>query len=194
VEQADAEVLEAVRQAAEVFEGIGAGVTRVDLSYLREAALANGLMTQADAATYHRQRLAEHPEMFGEDVRRRLETGRDTPTTDYVLARRTQTDMRRRLVRLLQDFEVIMLPTTAITAPLISSGDALEHARQLTRFTSPFNLTGLPAVSVPCGFSGGGLPIGVQLVAGPWREAQLLRAARAYERETDWGSRHPGDA
>ena len=194
VEEADGEVLEAVRQAAEVFEGIGARVTRVDLSYLREAALANGLMTQADAATYHRERLAEHPEMFGTDVRRRLETGRDTPAADYVMARRTQAEMRRRLVRLLQEFEVIMLPSTAITAPPIEGGDALERARQLTRFTAPFNLTGLPAISIPCGFSHGGLPIGLQLVAGSWHEAQLLQTAQAYENETDWGSRHPGGA
>ncbi|MFH1186064.1 MAG: amidase [Chloroflexota bacterium] len=194
VEEADAEVLEAVHQAAKVFEKNGAGVTRVDLSYLRDAALTNGLMTQADAATYHRQRLAEHPEMFGNDVRRRLETGRDTPTADYVTARRTQTEMRRRLTKLLRDFEIIMLPSTAITAPPIDGGDALEHARQLTRFTAPFNLTGLPAISIPCGFSRGGLPIGLQLVAGPWQEAHLLKAARAYERETDWGSRHPGGA
>ena len=61
----------------------------------------------------------------------------------------------------------------------------------MTRNTSPFNLTGLPAISVPCGFTRGGLPIGLQLAAGPWREALLLRAAYAYERATEWHTRHP---
>jgi len=191
VEDSDPEILEAVRHAAALFEKVGARVERVDLSYLREAALANGLMTQADAAAYHRQRLAEHPEVFGSDVRSRLETGRDTPAADYVLARRTQTEMMRRLGMLLEEFEIIMLPSTPLTAPLIDGVDALEHARQLTRFTAPFNLTGLPAVSVPCGFSGQGLPMGLQLVAAAWNEGKLLRAARAYERETLWGEQRP---
>ena len=65
-------------------------------------------------------------------------------------------------------------------------------ARLFTMYTSPFNLTGLPALSMPCGFTRAGLPIGLQLAAGPWREAVLLRAARAYEAATDWSGRHPG--
>jgi len=190
-EDCDADVLEAVQRAAEVFESIGARVTRVDLSFLRDAAAANGLMTQADAAAYHRQRLAEHPELFGSDVRRRLEAGRATSTADYVLARRTQTEVKRRLAKLLEEFEIIMLPATAITAPPIDGGDAVEHARRLTRFTAPFNLTGLPAISIPCGFSNLGLPIGLQLAARPWKEASLLQAARGYERETDWAESRP---
>ena len=191
VENSDPEVLEAVHAASQVFAAVGASVTRVDLHRLREAALANGLITQADAAAYHRQRLAEHPEMFGSDVRKRLEAGRDTPAADYVLARRTQTETKRELNRLFEHFEIIVLPATATTAPPISGGDAVEQARRLTRFTAPFNLTGLPAVSIPCGFSRQGLPIGMQLVAPAWGEVQLLRAARAYERENDWNLRGP---
>jgi len=191
VEKCEPDVIEAVAQSTKVFEKNGAKITRVDLSYLRDAALANGIMTQADAAAYHRERLAEHPEWFGDDVRRRLETGRDTSTVDYQAAAQTQIDMRRRLSLLLQDFDVILLPSTAMTAPPINEGDAVEHARRLTRFTAPFNLVGLPAISIPCGFNRQGLPIGLQLVAEAWKEAQLLRAARSYERETEWASRHP---
>jgi aspartyl-tRNA(Asn)/glutamyl-tRNA(Gln) amidotransferase subunit A len=113
VEDSDPEVLEAVRAASRVFEKIGASVEEVELSRLREAALANGLMTQADAATYHRQRLAEHPEMFGDDVRRRLVSGRDTPAADYILARQTQAEVRRDS-RLLERFQIIVLPSTAL--------------------------------------------------------------------------------
>lgn len=191
VEECDPEILEALGNAAELLGRLGAAVSKVRLEYLRDAALANGQMTQADAATYHRERLSKHPEMFGADVRQRLETGRDLSAADYVLARRTQAEIKRQLGRLFGEFDILMLPTTPAAAPLIDTDDAVECARRLTRFTAPFNLTGFPAISVPCGFTGVGLPIGLQMVAAPWNEARLLQAARAYEREVDWGSTHP---
>jgi aspartyl-tRNA(Asn)/glutamyl-tRNA(Gln) amidotransferase subunit A len=191
VGECDPEVLEAVDAAAELFSRLGATVSKVALEFLRDAALANGQMTQADAATYHRERLSEHPELFGADVRQRLETGRDLTAAEYVLARRTQSEITRRLHRLFEEHDVLMLPATPVAAPPIEGGDAVESARLLTRFTAPFNLSGLPAISIPCGFTRIGLPIGLQMVAAPWNEARLLQAARAYEREVDWGSRHP---
>jgi aspartyl-tRNA(Asn)/glutamyl-tRNA(Gln) amidotransferase subunit A len=191
VGQSDPEVLEAVDAAAELISRTGATVSKVTLEYLRDAAVANSQMTQADAATYHRERLLEHPEMFGADVRERLETGRDLTTADYVLARRVQSEIKRRLQRLFEEYDVLMLPATPIAAPPIEGNDAVESARLLTRFTAPFNLTGFPAISIPCGSTSMGLPVALQMVAAPWNEARLLQAARAYERETDWGSRHP---
>lgn len=183
VEGADAEVLKAVEQAANAFEKMGATVERVDVSFLRDAALANSLMTPADAAAFHKDRLAEHPDWFGDDIRQRLEIGRAYTSTEYSLARKTQSEMKRRMSRFFRDYDVLLLPSTPITAPLIEGNDALDQARRLTRFTAPFNLTGLPAMSLPCGFSAGKLPIGLQIVGPAWREAALLRAARAYERE-----------
>ncbi len=194
VEDCDADVLRAVREASQVFEGMGALVEQQDLAFLREAALANALMTQADAATIHRERLASQPHLFGADVRLRLETGRDVPAADYVTARRTQTELRQRVQQLLREYAVILLPSTPITAPLIEGSDAVEQARKLTRFTAPFNLTGLPAISIPCGFGPNGMPIGLQLVSGAWQEAVLLQAARSYERETNWSARLPAIA
>lgn len=191
LEDCDPEIHAAVNTAAEIFEHLGALVETRDLTYLRDAALANGIMTQADAATYHRERLAEQPLLFGDDVRVRLQTGRDFSSADYVLARRTQTEMRHHLELLLSAYDVLLLPSTPTTAPYIEGGDAVEHARRLTRFTAPFNLTGLPCISVPCGFSSDGMPFGLQLVSSAWQEGRLLQAARAYERETDWGSRPP---
>jgi aspartyl-tRNA(Asn)/glutamyl-tRNA(Gln) amidotransferase subunit A len=88
-------------------------------------------------------------------------------------------------------YDVLLLPSTPIAAPLIDGSDALEQARRLTRFTSPFNLTGLPAISLPCGFTAGGLPIGLQIVAPAWSEKKLLRAAQAYEQATDWRKQKP---
>jgi len=191
VEDTDPEVTSAVQEAAKVFERLGAKVQPVDMSFLREAALANSLMTPADGAAYHRERLAGHPEMFGEDVRQRLEIGRSFTSTEYALARQTQAEIKHRLENMFREFDLLILPSTAIPAPLIEGNDAVEQARRLTRFTAPFNLAGLPAISIPCGFNPEGLPIGLQIVSGVWKEASILRAARAYERQTDWGQHIP---
>ena len=191
IEDADAEVLEAVQQAGKNFGDLGAKVEIVDVSFLRQAALANGLMTPADGAAFHRERLNDAPEKFGADVRLRLETGRDFTSTEYILARRTQTEMKRRMEIFFEQYDLLILPSTPITAPLIEGNDAVEQARRLTRFTSPFNLTGLPALSVPCGFSKDGLPIGLQIVSRAWNESTVLKAGAAYERETDWHTRRP---
>jgi aspartyl-tRNA(Asn)/glutamyl-tRNA(Gln) amidotransferase subunit A len=83
------------------------------------------------------------------------------------------------------------MPTTPISAPFIEGNDAVEQARRLTRFTAPFNLTGLPALSTSCGYTKGGLPIGLQIISRALNEAGVFKAGRAYERETDWGTRHP---
>jgi len=74
---------------------------------------------------------------------------------------------------------------------VVNIEDAVEAARTLTRFTAPFNFTGLPALSLPCGFTASGLPIGLQVVGGHWREADVLRAGEAFEQATEWHLRKP---
>ncbi len=189
--EADPEVLEAVRAAAQVFESLGAQVEPVEMNFLREAALANGRMVPADGAAFHRERLAENPLGFGEDVRERLQAGAALTSAEYSLARRTQVEMRRRMEIFFDKYDLLLTPTTPVPALLIEGNDALEQARRLTRFTAPFNLTGLPALSVPCGFTPGKLPIGLQLVAGAWNEAKVLRAGWAFEQATEWHVRKP---
>lgn len=184
IADSDPEVLASVRAAAEVFQSLGAQVEEVEIEWLREAALANSLMTQADGAAFHRERLQTQPELFGADIRQRLEMGAAYTSSEYALARRKQAEARRQAEILVQKYDVLLLPSTPITAPLIEGNDALEQARRLTRFTAPFNLTGLPALSLPCGFSSTGMPIGLQIVSGHWQEARLLRAAQAYENVT----------
>jgi aspartyl-tRNA(Asn)/glutamyl-tRNA(Gln) amidotransferase subunit A len=78
-----------------------------------------------------------------------------------------------------------------VVAPLISESDTDAASALLTRNTAPFNLAGLPAISVPCGFSKAGLPIGMTLVGAAWQEALVLRAGHAYQRATDWHLRRP---
>lgn len=189
--QADPEVLAAVHRAAAVFEELGAHIERIDLGRGQEAAQMNALMTTSDAAAFHRDRLRTHPEKFGADVLARMERGAMFTSTEYILARRFQSEWRRQLERLFERFDLLLTPTAPITAPVIEGLDSVEAARQLTRCTAPFNLAGLPALSLPCGMSAAGLPIGLQIVAAPWREARALRAGRAFEQATAWHRQTP---
>ena len=191
IETSDAEVLKAVREAANVFKSLGCKREEVDVSWLQEAALANKIMTQSDGATVHRDRLKEHPEMFGDDIRRRLEDGTKTPLTDYILARRTQAEIRKKLEQFFETYDFLILPTTPIAAPTIEGHDAVEQAGRLTRFTAPFNLSGLPALSLPCGFTKEGLPIGLQIVSRAWGESKVLNIGHAFEQATEWHKRMP---
>ena len=104
---------------------------------------------------------------------------------ELALARRRRVEIRHAFRQLLVRYDALLTPTTAIAAPLAEGEDAVARAALLTALTSPFNLTGLPAISVPCGLTAAGLPVGLQIAAGPWREAMVLRVARAYERAAD---------
>ena len=185
------EVLASIRKAADVLAEQGAIIEEVNVDYLREGALANALMTQADGAAFHRERLKEHPDWFGADVRQRLETGAGFTSSEYALARRTQAEVRRRCDLLFEEYDVLILPTTPIVAPVLEGENAVERARLLTRLTSPFNITGLPALSVPCGFSSEGLPIGLQIASRAWNESGVLRIGYAYQQATEWHKTKP---
>lgn len=185
------EVCRIVGQAARVFEQLGAAVEPAAFPGAYEAALANGQMVIADAAALHSERIATRPQDFGDDVRERLRKGAALSLDDYIQARRTQTRVRRDFERFFERVDLLILPTTPITAPPIEGPDAIELAGLLTRYTAPFNLTGFPAVSIPCGVSSEGLPVGMQLIAPPWKEAKLLQAAYAFEQATDWHRMEP---
>jgi aspartyl-tRNA(Asn)/glutamyl-tRNA(Gln) amidotransferase subunit A len=191
IEAADSEVLDAVRETAKIFEALGCKVQEVNVDWMREAALANATMTRSDGAAVHRDRLRDHPEMFGEDVLRRLQEGVKTTSTEYALARRVQTEVKKRCETFFDLYNFLIVPSTPIAAPTIEGNDAVEQAARLTRFTAPFNLTGLPAISVPCGFTKDGLPIGLQIVSRAWSDAKVLNAAYAYEQATEWHKKKP---
>jgi aspartyl-tRNA(Asn)/glutamyl-tRNA(Gln) amidotransferase subunit A len=191
IEGADAEVVSVVCEAAKIFEAMGCQIQEVNVDWMREAALANKIMTQSDGAAVHRDRLREHPELFGEDIRRRLEDGAKTTSTDYILARRTQTEVQKRCEQFFESYDLLLTPTTPIAAPTIEGHDAVEQAGRLTRFTAPFNLTGLPALSLPCGFTEGGLPIGLQIVGRAWADSKVLNAGYAFEQVTNWHDLRP---
>jgi aspartyl-tRNA(Asn)/glutamyl-tRNA(Gln) amidotransferase subunit A len=186
------EVATAIQGAVDVLAGEGARVEEVELPRTDELRNAQHVIIGTEAAAYHRERMSGDRAAFGTDVARRLEVGAAHTGTAYARSRRTRDELRRAYADALAGWDAIVLPTTPITAPLRDGQDAVAAAGTLTAYTSPFNLTGLPAISVPCGFDASGLPIGLQLVARPWAEARLLRVARAYERATSWHERRPG--
>lgn len=188
---ADEEVLEALWVAGKVFTSVGAQVSQVEVPGGREAAQANGLMTTSDAAVFHAERIKEHPEGFGKDVLRRLRSGAAYSSTEYIMARRTQTLARHQFERFFENYDLLLTPATPITAPPLHGPDAVGQAAILTRFTAPFNLTGLPALSLPCGLTATGLPIGLQIISRPWAEVQILQAAYAFEQATSWHLQKP---
>jgi aspartyl-tRNA(Asn)/glutamyl-tRNA(Gln) amidotransferase subunit A len=187
----DEQVIAALKAAVEVFAGLGAKIETVPFEGAHEAAKNNGLMVTSDAAAFHQERLNEQPEKFGADVRQRLEIGAAYTSSEYSLARRSQVILRRKFEQFFSEYDLLLTATTPIAAPLIEGPDAVKQAATLTRFTAPFNFTGLPAISIPCGFTDQGLPIGLQLITRPWGEVALLRAAQAYESATDWHLNHP---
>jgi aspartyl-tRNA(Asn)/glutamyl-tRNA(Gln) amidotransferase subunit A len=181
----DSEVSASVRAAVDALAAAGAWVDELATPDLPDAARLNGLMTTADAAAFHRERLEQAPNDFGPDVLTRLRRGAAYGAADYADARRRQTILRRTFsswfVEHGGELDAVVLPTTPIAAPRIAGLDAVAIAGMLTRLTAPFNFTGLPALSVPCGVTADGLPIGLQIVAAPWAERRVLRVGRAYE-------------
>jgi aspartyl-tRNA(Asn)/glutamyl-tRNA(Gln) amidotransferase subunit A len=187
----DPEVDAAVREAARVLASLGASLTEIALPRVDLLAATQRAILLTDAAAYHREHVRERAADIGADVLTRLRTGQTFTGMDYAQARRDRDELRREWLAVLREQDIILSPTTPIPAPARDGQDAVAAAQHLTANTAPFNLTGVPAISIPCGFTKAGLPIGLQLAAGPWREAFLLRVARAYEHATPWHERLP---
>jgi aspartyl-tRNA(Asn)/glutamyl-tRNA(Gln) amidotransferase subunit A len=166
------------RGAVQVIAALGAKVREVrvpDVAPLMEIARVTLLCELAAAIGQHSTREQD----YGADVWALIEQGRDYSAVDYLNAQATRQDLSQDFARLWTDLDCLMMPTTPIVAFPI---DAKEDNRpETTRLTRPFNLLGWPALSLPCGLSAEGLPIGVQLVAAPGREDVLFRAASAIE-------------
>ena len=178
--QADPAVAATVRAAIEALAAAGARVSEVVLPRAEELLATQLAIIGTDAYAFHRERFDAEPERYGADVRARIARGKATTGATYASARRTRSEIRAAFDALLGSYDALALPVTVTGAPQREGADAVATAARLTALTSPFNLTGLPAISVPCGLAAG-LPVGLQLVGPRWREARLLRVARAYE-------------
>ena len=192
------EVEAAVAKAVRTLEGLGAQLVReVVISGAEHASAVNTVIISAEAAALHAPDLDLRPGDYGDDVYQRLTLGRLIPATDYVAAQQARRHIREQVLHALREVDLLALPMMPVPAPRIDEatvrigGHSADVRSALTRYTGLFNLTGLPAISVPCGFTTDGLPVGFQLAGGPLQEATLLRAAHAYERATEWLERHP---
>ena len=190
-ERSDAEVATLVRSAIGVLEAEGAVVDECPFPASERLLETQRTILSTDAAAFHRDRLRDRSAEIGADVLARLRGGEAISGTQYAQARHQRDGIRREVLALFGRYDVLATPTTATVAPPAEGADAVAEAARLTATTSPFNLTGLPAISVPCGFTAAGLPVGLQLVGAPWHEATVLQAARAYERATETKARRP---
>ena len=183
---------DAVEEAATQMGQLGAVISEIELEGADSAQQDVMPMVWADAYEYHRERVEDAPELFGQDVRDRILLGRDISGRDYAAALRARERWNRVVDRALQEVDVILTPTTPRVAPSIeASSDMLATTHHLTRFTYLFSWSGLPGLSIPCGFTANELPIGVLLNGRPYEEGVLFRIGSDYQANTDWHQRTP---
>ena len=193
----DPAVRAAWRAALLVLQEEGAEV--IDIELLRPAMDIYRTIQMPEASLAHMERgwLTERLEAYGERTRSRLLQGQTIPAVDYLRAQQQRRAFSSNLRSIMQKVNALVLPTIPMPAILIEQADqdmlidgVTENATvALLRMTMPFNLAGLPAISLPCGFTAGNLPIGLQIVGKPFEESMILRIAHAYQQLTDWHRR-----
>jgi Asp-tRNA(Asn)/Glu-tRNA(Gln) amidotransferase A subunit family amidase len=192
------EVEASARAALRVLADLGAEIVEIDIAYIEHAAVAAAVVYYAEATAYHDdQFMAGRDDHFTDRVRYFLQLGNFITARDYLQVQRFRTLLGRHVAACFRDVDVMVTPTLPITAtPLGQSTIDIKGVTQpvylaLLRNTEPFNLTGLPALTVPCGISKGGLPMGLQIVGRPFDEAAVLKVGDAFQRATDWHMRTP---
>jgi len=186
----DPEIANAVSAAVEVLGKPASTVEEISLPSL--GIPLDEIYTRVrgvEAYTYHGQWIAESPGKYQPPTRQRMiENAVAVKTTAYAEARRQVTVLRRAIQKTFTSVDLLITPTSPTTPVAIAQG--ANPTAVSIRNTSPFNVLGLPAISLPCGFTTAGLPIGLQIVGAPFAESTVLTLASAYERETDWHKRH----
>ena len=140
---------------------------------------------------------ARSPELYQPETLRRIRRGEDISAAEVEQSRRELKQIRSEVHKIFEGVDVLVTPTTPVPAAAIDElkqdPDLLRpHELLLLRNTRPVNVWGLPAISVPCGFTTAGLPIGLQIIGPQWREDRVLQLAYAYEQATNWHKRSPG--
>jgi aspartyl-tRNA(Asn)/glutamyl-tRNA(Gln) amidotransferase subunit A len=172
------------------------GTLVADVREVRIAVPADRTVQAAESFACHAENVARSPELYQPETLRRIRSGEKIAAAEYI-HRRREMDQERRLAHdFFAEVDLLITPTMPIPAPAIADlrkdPAALRPAELiLLRNTRPFNVWGLPAISVPCGFTKSGLPIGLQIAGPHWREDLVLRLARAYEQATEWHRRRP---
>jgi aspartyl-tRNA(Asn)/glutamyl-tRNA(Gln) amidotransferase subunit A len=185
----DPEVATAMEHALAALQMLGAEMKEVRLEGPTDRTLQ-----AVEAYGYHAEGAAKHSGSYQPETLRRICTGENVTAAEYILRRCELEAARRSVASIFAEVDVLVTPTTPIPAPTIAdlkaNPDALRPAElKLLRNTRPFNVWGLPAISIPCGFTECGLPIGLQIAGPHWREDLVLRLAHAYECATAWHNR-----
>ncbi|VEN75231.1 Amidase signature enzyme [Candidatus Desulfarcum epimagneticum] len=188
-EKTDPEILAATQKAIALFERSGARIIDIDMPPMDHARAVSLIIQLPEALSYHSARLPEKKELYGQDIRAGLALGQFILAEHYVRAKRMMEMFRRDMGRVFENVDLIITPSCPVTAPEMGARFVtIENEKEpagnaITRFTSFFNLTGNPAISIPSGLHSSGLPMGVQLVGRPFEENTLLKAAHALEKQ-----------
>ena len=194
----DPEVEAAVRAAIDALAAEGAVISEVEIPYPDQIMAVEFAFCTAEASEYHRKMLRANPDLYTDDVRTFLEVGELVPATRYVQAQRVRQVMQRAWAKMFDGIDILMAPTVPAAAARADQetfdwggGIAEPTTNAFVRLSAPANVTGLPAIATPCGFTGAGLPVSFQAIARPFGEATAIRLCDAYQRMTDWGARRP---
>ena len=191
------EVCNLTWQALELLEDLGATLHRVPLPLLKYAGAVGSLISWSEGSSWHEEWVRTRPQDYGPEPLRRFRLGLLLQSTHYFRAQRVRTLIVREVSEALERVDVIVSPTTAIAAPPIGEqtapiGGKPESVLQLlSSLTRPYNLAGMPAISVCCGFTASGLPVGLQIAGRRFDDMTLLRMAHGYQRVTQWHTNHP---
>ena len=189
-QNAEADVVALVDRAVKVLDGLGVRVDELDWPEA-ESVVEQGeglLIMKAEGFAFHRESLAGQPQAFDPRVRVRLEEGAKIPAPDYVLALERQAKLKRSTQRRLEDLDAVVGPTVITQAPRVGEIRDGQPPKLTTRVV---NVLGLCSISVPCGLTPEGMPVGLQIIGKSFDESKILRLAYAYEQSTDWHVRHP---
>jgi aspartyl-tRNA(Asn)/glutamyl-tRNA(Gln) amidotransferase subunit A len=187
----DDEVTNSVKKALNLLDTLGARIIEVNLPNIELTSLVESIIITTEPAAYHEENLRKRGDDYGDDVRGLLEGGAVFSAVHYLKAQRLRRIIQQEFAQAFKKIDIFALPGAPFTAPPIGAetasiaGTETDLAMALLRFACPFNLTGLPAVSVPCGLGKDGLPLGLQLVGRAFDEATVLRTAYAFESNTE---------
>jgi aspartyl-tRNA(Asn)/glutamyl-tRNA(Gln) amidotransferase subunit A len=197
VDDLDADTARILDETVATLKREGAQILPVELPEQRQLTAACQFVLAVEAAAFHKRWLIERPQDYGAQVLMRLQNGLAMPAVSYLEAMRWRGPALAAHLAATSGVDAVLAPVAPAAAPTIAesdvgnSPDAEAMIQRLTRFTRPVNYLGLPSLAIPAGFTGTGLPVGMQLIGRPFDEATLLRAGAAFQRATDFHARCP---
>lgn len=190
-EEIDPEIAGTVDPAISMLGRMTAGIKEISIS-----TDSDRTVVRCEPWVYHQRYLPAHEKEYDPETLRRIRTGSDVSAASYIEKYRELLHQRREILHTFEDVDLVLMPTSPVLPPTFAElQQRPEELRSrellMLRNTRPWNVYGLPAISIPCGFSASGLPIGLQIIGAPGAEGMILALAYAYEKETGWHKRKP---